>query len=485
MSARRSSITHMAQYQHSSFEELRVGDYASDRKKPGSDASDRKKPGSAGFGGQTGSEAQGAGAAGTGKRSEETPLNHNTVTEACQENIIGDLARCSRLLAEPSDSDPLRTPVVELQLLKSLKVKAEAPPLQPLGEATHLSAQSAFMQLRGDPAPGTSWQECKVQFSNFSTFVSKHRCAPDCKAYYEIEILTDFAEAVFGFCNSRMTEPNFRGAGDCNESWALDGFRQFKLHNGEHGWPADRWKPGDVIGLACDLEQRQLWFSINGSFSAPYGPIFSGLSKDDIDKGLHAFISASAGEVRYNLGEQWVARPFKHAPPIADFRPFATVGVSSSKAREIKVSKRSAGRGSARVTSHAKSGQKIIFAAQGSSSAPAAAAPVFSWSSGGGSTSMGQATGAGDAVLFAKFTCVHTCASPCCCNADGRALTGGKRSVQRLPALKLLRACVCQRCQRRQLLPSRRRLLKLRGSELSSMMTRWKLTCEASILQFL
>ena len=445
------SITHMLQYQHSSFEELRVGDYASDRRKCQGHSSFGSSGAGAGSGGNTGSfgsstssELQGAGAAGTGKRSEETPLNQSTVTvtEACQEKIIGSLARCSRLLAEPSGSDPLRTPVVELQLLRSLQVRAGAPgtmsdngaALQPSGDATHLSAESAFIRLRG--MPDLSWQECKVQFTAFGTCRSLHRCAPGRKAYYELEILADVTCPQFGFCNPRMGAAfgGISGAGDCVDSWAVDGVRQKKWHHGQHGWPADRWKPGDVIGLACDLEQGQLWFSINGAFLAPYGPVFSSLSKNDIDKGLYACFSAATGQVRYNLGEQGSA-PFKHAPP--GFRPFAECPCPmvanpsfdhskpvAKRYSNINAAKRSAGRGSARVTSHAKSGQKAISTA--SRSAAPDAAPEFAWSAGGGATSMEieqQAAGAGDSLLFA---CVHTCASHCCCNADARVLKGGK-----------------------------------------------------------
>ena len=416
------------------MEELRVGDYASNRKKYlgpsapsfgagfgafssaptfgapsvpvfGATASTPPKCPTSGHPMVVSSDYQFPESAGTAK-------TVNDREETCQGNIVGSLARCSRLLAEPSSdgSDALRSPVVELQLVAPLKVKV-APPatksddglvLPSSGEATSVSAQSAPVQHRGSDPFGLWWQERKVVFSQWCTYRSKHKCAPNCKAYYELELLTNVVSTQFGFCNSRMScnlwGSGTDGTGDCRDSWAVDGSRQCKWHHGKHEWPVDIWKPGDVIGLACDLQHGQLWCSINGSFSAPYGAVFSGLSTSDIHDGLFASFSARTGEVRYNFGEAGSA-PFKHAPPDASFRPFAACPMEAVNTETSPESRKTvtARRGAGGKKSTSRPGAK---AGANAASALAAASSVFTSAFGGGdyaATNMEgeeQATGA-------------------------------------------------------------------------------------------
>ena len=78
------------------------------------------------------------------------------------------------------------------------------------------------------------------------------------------------------------------------------------------------WKAGDVIGLACDLEEMQIHVSVNGEFAAPNGVVFK-LAPDAVGDGLFAAFSGLKGKVRYNLGD------FTYDPPAKDFFPLLYV----------------------------------------------------------------------------------------------------------------------------------------------------------------
>ena len=101
-------------------------------------------------------------------------------------------------------------------------------------------------------------EERTVAFAgSFATVRSGQRCPLGGKGYYEIEILEidntvpqyGFAAPAFG----RVLGASGEGVGDDAHSWAVDGTRQRKWHNGSKAWEC-KWQDGDVIGLACDLD---------------------------------------------------------------------------------------------------------------------------------------------------------------------------------------------------------------------------------------
>ena len=159
-----------------------------------------------------------------------------------------------------------------------------------------------------------------VEFSAFSTLRSAHRCPPGGKGYYEVEILVLDQCPQFGFATAafeRVGGYTSVGVGDDEHSWAVDGARQLKWHNGTTAY-ACTWKEGDVVGLACDLERGQVLVSVNGSFAPPNGLVFELPPDAAAPDGLFAALTGSSGSVRCNLG----AAPFQHAPPSADFAAF-------------------------------------------------------------------------------------------------------------------------------------------------------------------
>ena len=185
-----------------------------------------------------------------------------------------------------------------------------------------------FQQPRHGPLAlirGLPWDtklgpdDSAVEFCAFSSLRSTHACPPGAKGYFEVEILRLDDCPQYGFATASfecVRGASSNGVGDDEHSWAVDGARNRKWHNGNESYECT-WKVGDVVGLACDLDAMQMLVSVNGSFEPPDGLIFD-LSPDAVHQGLFPALSGSSGKVCCNLGEV----PFKHAPPSADFKAF-------------------------------------------------------------------------------------------------------------------------------------------------------------------
>jgi hypothetical protein len=68
------------------------------------------------------------------------------------------------------------------------------------------------------------------------------------------------------------------------------------------------WQEGDVLGLACDMVNKSVSFSVNGSFKPPLGLAFENIAADSI---APAFSASRGFKVVANFGQL----PLKHAPP--------------------------------------------------------------------------------------------------------------------------------------------------------------------------
>ena len=160
---------------------------------------------------------------------------------------------------------------------------------------------------------------------NQATLRSTQRCPLGAKGYFELEILEyDSQYPHYGFVSAafeRMLGASYKKVGDDVCSWAVDGENQYTKHNDERGEYTCKWKLGDVVGLACDLESMHLHVSVNGCFDAPNGLLFT-LSPDGVRDGLFAAFTGSTGKLHYNLGES----PFKHVAPSADYKGFVEFG---------------------------------------------------------------------------------------------------------------------------------------------------------------
>jgi len=160
--------------------------------------------------------------------------------------------------------------------------------------------------------------------NSLMTVRSANRCPRGRKGYFELEILEieEISRQRYGFATAAFEHvfgPSDKGLGDDNQSWIVNGMAQIAKHSADDKkYKCDKWKVGDVIGLACDLNTMQMYVSVNGTFAAPNGVVFE-LDPDAVHDGLFAAFTGKSGKVRYNLGEA----PFKHAPPAADYQAFA------------------------------------------------------------------------------------------------------------------------------------------------------------------
>jgi hypothetical protein len=154
-----------------------------------------------------------------------------------------------------------------------------------------------------------------LQFFGFNTFVADVRLCGGC-FYLELQVVAIVSVPQFGFC-TREFEPHEyaqgEGAGDDACSWAVDGVRQRKWHEGDGGPYGCKWSAGDVIGLALDMRTAgaaAMSVSVNGSFAAPNGPAFTDMQAAHLSPAF-----SGDGRYRVNFGE----RPFVHAPPDAEY----------------------------------------------------------------------------------------------------------------------------------------------------------------------
>ena len=159
-------------------------------------------------------------------------------------------------------------------------------------------------------ASGVLYQDYTMVFGDFSTFKADVKLSA-AKFYYELDIkhiqgIAQFGWATEGFESSR--EDTGEGVGDNASSWALDGVRVSKWGDSNSSAFGVKWQEGDVLGLACDMVNKTVSFSVNGSFEPPLGVAFENIDADSI---APAFSAQRGFKVVANFGQL----PLKHAPP--------------------------------------------------------------------------------------------------------------------------------------------------------------------------
>ena len=80
------------------------------------------------------------------------------------------------------------------------------------------------------------------------------------KWYFEAKLRTTGCMQV-GWCDAAYVghAENGDGVGDGPHSWAYDGWRQYKWHDGHAEWGA-RWNSGDFLGVMVDMDERTIRF---------------------------------------------------------------------------------------------------------------------------------------------------------------------------------------------------------------------------------
>ncbi len=159
-------------------------------------------------------------------------------------------------------------------------------------------------------ASGALYEDYTMLFQNFNTFKADVKLSAG-KFYYELHIkhiqgIAQFGWATKGF--ERSTEYTGKGVGDNAFSWGFDGVRVCKWGDGSDSAFGVEWQEGDVLGLACDMVNKSVSFSVNGSFEPPLGLAFQNIAADSM---APAFTANIGFKVEANFGQL----PLKHAPP--------------------------------------------------------------------------------------------------------------------------------------------------------------------------
>eukprot|EP00466_Bigelowiella_natans_P015194 jgi/Bigna1/85176/estExt_fgenesh1_pg.C_20373 len=139
------------------------------------------------------------------------------------------------------------------------------------------------------------------------------------------------AVMTIGWCDSFFFGSSItkRGVGDDAHSWGwgvtdgINGLPELKHDSKRRLWSGPvksgtRFKKGDIIGCALDVDAKTVQFSFNGSWGVGKGTVSVAFENISFEKGLIPALSTSSmGTVRINFG----ARKFKHAPPDEQYRP--------------------------------------------------------------------------------------------------------------------------------------------------------------------
>ncbi|KAK3258426.1 hypothetical protein CYMTET_32513 [Cymbomonas tetramitiformis] len=168
--------------------------------------------------------------------------------------------------------------------------------------------------LRG-PAAGKLDGSALVFPSGFQTFGCTFACkAPSRQLYYELVILEPLDDPQFGFVDASFelsSASGGSGVGDLQHSWGVDGVRccvwpRGSVVDGVGDAFKEKWKVGDVIGLAADPEKRTVTYFLNGQSKLRVSP-------DVIDFTLGVFpaFTADSGAVSVHM----LAWEMRHMPP--------------------------------------------------------------------------------------------------------------------------------------------------------------------------
>ncbi|KAH9258345.1 hypothetical protein BASA81_003394 [Batrachochytrium salamandrivorans] len=147
--------------------------------------------------------------------------------------------------------------------------------------------------------------------STFPTIVPRGVGITSGRWYYEVLVLTaNNGVGQIGFCDSLyvVNDKQAEGVGDCDHSWAVDGTRTQKWNRTNTEW-GKRWKDGDVVGCAVDIDEGKVYFSLNGSWKRPLGLAFHNCK---FAGGVFPAVTGERGfKYKMNFGQQ----AFAHHPP--------------------------------------------------------------------------------------------------------------------------------------------------------------------------
>lgn len=157
---------------------------------------------------------------------------------------------------------------------------------------------------------------CILSYKGFPSVAASDLVLAHGKWYYEVTLLTSGLMQI-GWCNSKFTGSanTGDGVGDDKHSFAFDGFRQLLWSCGKAKRWGLKWKAGDIVCCAVDIDSGVIQYALNGDWNTGADNVaFRGVNLHE--QGLIPAVSFQKGEkFCMNFGQT----PFSYAPPAQDF----------------------------------------------------------------------------------------------------------------------------------------------------------------------
>jgi hypothetical protein len=168
---------------------------------------------------------------------------------------------------------------------------------------------------------GALYEDYTMLFGDLNTFKADVKLSAG-KFYYELDIKhiqLESRAAFFGWATEdfasstkrKLGAGQFVGGNPFSWGFGFDDGKSIKCANDVKGNGSAfgvAWQEGDVVGLACDMVNKTVSFSVNGSFQPPLGVAFQNIAADSV---APAFTAQTSCKVVANFGQL----PLKHAPP--------------------------------------------------------------------------------------------------------------------------------------------------------------------------
>ena len=230
-------------------------------------------------------------------------------------NILQDITD-TRIESYEFDELPIIVIPKQWQRLRDLEVKtAAASSAFALGNRAWTAEQDPFTvrSIRRISRVGSMLiQDRDIQaVSRFPTAIAEGPRLFTGKWYYEVVLTSSYIAQIGWAIRDEFRPPGENeGTGDDKVSWAYDGNRQVCFHGTKVTYKTGRWKAGDVVGCAVDLDKREMKFYLNGNSPGVAYRNFS------IGTGLCPALTFSAQSSNPGSGRAIFSRHLlKHLPP--------------------------------------------------------------------------------------------------------------------------------------------------------------------------
>merc|ERR1712188_52740 len=212
-------------------------------------------------------------------------------------------------------------PTAKKSALSSENSKPQKVPLRATSGGAYIYPDGTVEFGMGGEAvllPDGQTVSCTLSYRGFPSVAAAGTLLTEGKWYYEAMLLTDGLMQI-GWCDKKFegNSNSGEGVGDDEHSIAYDGKRKLKWHNGRAQPFGERWKAGDVVCCAADLDQGVVKFALNGKWN-DRSTAFDSLIFHD---GLMPAASFSKGEkLCFNFGSS-ANNGFVHSPPDEEYLP--------------------------------------------------------------------------------------------------------------------------------------------------------------------